>query len=265
MSEEELDIAEAFAMVDANCDGVLSRAEVIRACRANERVRELLELPRVIRQEDGTRDAFEKVFQRLDQDDSKAISLDEFFATFCRHAGAAVPHASRPAAPHASLPATPPPAAPPAAPPPAAPLAAAVAPPRFAQSPGSEGTPAPYPKPRCGGVPSGALAGALGAAAAPIERDAMYSVQGSGGGATFATPQRQPPPSRPPRQQSPSIGAAAPTAPLPAPVPTGMREHDALQLTPALGGVVVGRVPPMMTPIRSSADEPPALSVPRLR
>ena len=47
----------------AQRDGVLSRIEVIKACRADERVRELLGLPRVIRQEDGTRDAFEAVFQ----------------------------------------------------------------------------------------------------------------------------------------------------------------------------------------------------------
>ena len=71
-------MAEAFSLLDANGDGVLSRAEVIKACRASERVRTLLGLPRTIRQEDGTRDAFEAVFQRLDVDDSKSISLDEF-------------------------------------------------------------------------------------------------------------------------------------------------------------------------------------------
>ena len=60
----ELAIAEAFARIDANGDGVLSRTEVI-ACRANEDIRALLGLPKVIRQEDGTRDAFEAVFQRL--------------------------------------------------------------------------------------------------------------------------------------------------------------------------------------------------------
>ena len=72
----------AFHRIDANANGLLSRAEVIRACRHDEHVRTLLGLSRVIRQEDGTRDAFEKVFQRLDQDDSKAISLKEFVDLF---------------------------------------------------------------------------------------------------------------------------------------------------------------------------------------
>ena len=72
------DIAEAFSLIDANGDGVLSRAEVIKACRASERVRTLLGLPKNIRQEDGTRDSFEEVFQKFDADDSKSITLDEF-------------------------------------------------------------------------------------------------------------------------------------------------------------------------------------------
>ena len=71
-------VATAFSLIDANGDGVLSRAEVIKACRASERVRTLLGLPKTIRQEDGTFEAFEAVFQRLDVDDSKSISLDEF-------------------------------------------------------------------------------------------------------------------------------------------------------------------------------------------
>ena len=80
--EGTVDVEKAFRLIDANNDGELSRAEVIKACRADERVRTLLGLPRVIRQEDGTRDAFEEVFQRIDADDSKAISLDEFCRVF---------------------------------------------------------------------------------------------------------------------------------------------------------------------------------------
>lgn len=76
------DVDDAFARIDANCDGHLSRAEVIRACRVDARVRSLLGLPHRIRQEDGSRDAFEAVFQRLDADDSKAVSLREFRRVF---------------------------------------------------------------------------------------------------------------------------------------------------------------------------------------
>ena len=72
------DIKEAFRLIDKNGNGVLSRAEVIKACRASERVHTLLGLPKNIRQEDGTRDLFELVFQELDADGSKSITLDEF-------------------------------------------------------------------------------------------------------------------------------------------------------------------------------------------
>ena len=75
-------IARAFARIDRNGDGVLSRIEVIKACRDDESIRVLLGLPRVIRQEDGTRDAFERVFQHLDADSSKSISFDEFMRVF---------------------------------------------------------------------------------------------------------------------------------------------------------------------------------------
>ena len=51
---------------------------VLQACRNDERVRELLRLPRNIRQEDGSRDSFEIVFQLMDKDDSKGVDIDEF-------------------------------------------------------------------------------------------------------------------------------------------------------------------------------------------
>ena len=77
--EPELDdIAEAFSLIDADGSGDLSRAEVIKACRTNERVRMLLSLPKVIRQDDWTRDAFEAIFKDLDSDNSRSITLDEF-------------------------------------------------------------------------------------------------------------------------------------------------------------------------------------------
>lgn len=62
--------AEAFELIDRNSDKTLSRIEVIQACRNDPRVRELLQLPERIRQEDGSRDAFEDVFQKMDVDDS---------------------------------------------------------------------------------------------------------------------------------------------------------------------------------------------------
>jgi Ca2+-binding EF-hand superfamily protein len=75
---DKSEIEAVFRLIDKNGDGALSRAEVIKACRANEKVHTLLGLPKNIRQEDGTRDLFEVVFQKLDADDSKSITLDEF-------------------------------------------------------------------------------------------------------------------------------------------------------------------------------------------
>ena len=75
-------ITEAFALIDANGDGSLSRIEMIKACRSSEHVRVLLGLPRVIRQEDGTRTAFERAFQEFDADSSKSITLAEFLHVF---------------------------------------------------------------------------------------------------------------------------------------------------------------------------------------
>jgi hypothetical protein len=79
----------AFALIDANGDGALSRIEVIKALRTHTAVRALLALPARIRQEDGTRDAFEAVFQQIDADDSKEISLAEFEAFFLAPPGGA--------------------------------------------------------------------------------------------------------------------------------------------------------------------------------
>ena len=53
-----------------------------------EQIRELLQLPKEIRQEDGTRDAFEAVFQALDADSSKTIDPEEFVRFFSERAAA---------------------------------------------------------------------------------------------------------------------------------------------------------------------------------
>ncbi len=72
----------AFRLIDANGDGTLSRIEVIKAVRSMPQVRSLLALPASIRQEDGTRDAFERVYQAIDADDSKSITCAEFETYF---------------------------------------------------------------------------------------------------------------------------------------------------------------------------------------
>ena len=102
-SASELGIAEAFALMDVNGDGALSRIEVIKACRQHERIRRLLGLPRTIRQEDGSRDEFERLFQRLDSDASKAITLREMLDFFAPAGGGTPGKAPvRPSEVHAS-------------------------------------------------------------------------------------------------------------------------------------------------------------------
>ena len=66
-----------FEQLDKDKNGTLSRIEVIKSLRSNKEVQALLRLPSRIRQEDGTRDAFESVFQAIDRDDSKSISKAE--------------------------------------------------------------------------------------------------------------------------------------------------------------------------------------------
>ena len=64
--------------MDTSGNGRLSRAEMIKAARTDPKVRQLLDLPATIRQEDGSRDRFERVFQAIDRDDSKEIDYAEF-------------------------------------------------------------------------------------------------------------------------------------------------------------------------------------------
>ena len=52
---------EAFSLIDKNGDGTLTRIEVIQARALRPARRELLRLPETIRQEDGSREAFERV------------------------------------------------------------------------------------------------------------------------------------------------------------------------------------------------------------
>lgn len=69
-----------FARADRNGDGRLTRAELILQLREDQELAKALHLPR--RVGDGERDAFEAVFQRIDQDDDRSITAEEFAASF---------------------------------------------------------------------------------------------------------------------------------------------------------------------------------------
>ena len=76
---------ELFESVDRDHSGTISRIELIRALRTRPDVAALLHLPEHIRQEDGTRDAFERVFQAIDRDCSKSITFEELLAYVTEH------------------------------------------------------------------------------------------------------------------------------------------------------------------------------------
>ena len=75
-------------MIDTSGDGLLSAAEVIKAVRTNPRVAHMLGLD-YVRQEDGSRDAFERTFQEMDSDGNRKIDRSEFVAYFLGAAGKA--------------------------------------------------------------------------------------------------------------------------------------------------------------------------------
>jgi hypothetical protein len=67
-----------FRHLDKNGDGVVNVREFILGLRGNPELANLLHLPSHIHQEDGTRDVFEKVFQDMDRDGHREVSLEEF-------------------------------------------------------------------------------------------------------------------------------------------------------------------------------------------
>ena len=74
-----------FDKIDANNDGELNVREVILGLRKNEELREILRLPQHIRQEDGTRDDFEKLFSAMDSSEDRSITFNEFSFYIMKH------------------------------------------------------------------------------------------------------------------------------------------------------------------------------------
>jgi hypothetical protein len=71
-----------FCRMDVNGDGNINKRELIFALRKEPELCELLGLPSRIQQEDGSREAFERVFQEVDGDDNRELSWEEF-QDFC--------------------------------------------------------------------------------------------------------------------------------------------------------------------------------------
>ena len=83
------EIDKAFDLIDSDHDGKLTRIEVVKAIRSQKSIQTLLGLS-YVRQEDGTREKFEQVFQACDTDNSRTLERDEFQRFF--HEMKAHPH-----------------------------------------------------------------------------------------------------------------------------------------------------------------------------
>jgi hypothetical protein len=79
--EREAVLRHVFRQIDKNGDGHVTRTELIRALRADQILADMLLLPMNIRQEDGSRDEFERVFQGMDGD-LRGVHLQEFLHYF---------------------------------------------------------------------------------------------------------------------------------------------------------------------------------------
>eukprot|EP00656_Telonema_subtile_P052973 TRINITY_DN7531_c0_g1_i3.p1 TRINITY_DN7531_c0_g1~~TRINITY_DN7531_c0_g1_i3.p1 ORF type:complete len:140 (+),score=44.49 TRINITY_DN7531_c0_g1_i3:110-529(+) len=73
----EKQLKDAFELIDANQDGMITRPEMIKALRSHEGVRQVLGLSYFRQNTDG-HTAFEHKFQQMDQDNNREICWEEF-------------------------------------------------------------------------------------------------------------------------------------------------------------------------------------------
>ena len=79
-----MDLAEAFALMDKNGDGILSREDVVQTCQRHGRLRSLLGFPSHIKPADATQRSFERAFHLMDKGGSHTVDFSEFCAFFGR-------------------------------------------------------------------------------------------------------------------------------------------------------------------------------------
>jgi len=81
---QEVGLREVFDRCDQNKDGSINKRELIKILRVDQEVADFFQLPRNIRQEDGSRDSMEKLFQEMDKSGSREVTWEEFRAFFSR-------------------------------------------------------------------------------------------------------------------------------------------------------------------------------------
>jgi len=83
--EKDQRLADIFNQLDRNGDGSVNKRELIKACANSKDIADLFCLPQRIRQEDGSREEFERIFQDIDANDDREIDWAEFKAAFAAH------------------------------------------------------------------------------------------------------------------------------------------------------------------------------------
>merc|ERR1719352_1060269 len=73
---------EIFTKCDSDGDGKISKIELVKACKSDQRLAGFFGLTQTIRAENGINDQMEKIFQAIDKDDSKTITREELFKFF---------------------------------------------------------------------------------------------------------------------------------------------------------------------------------------
>ena len=87
MAAVEKRLREAFALIDLDDSGTLTRGELVRGCREKETVRTLMGLPRNLRGDEAAQSRFDKLFAKLDTDGSENVTEEEFIAYFTSSEG----------------------------------------------------------------------------------------------------------------------------------------------------------------------------------
>jgi len=75
-------LRDIFDRCDLNKDGLVNKREFIKSCRQDEEIAKFFEVPTDIRQEGGSRDRLEEVFQAIDQDGDREIRWAELLAYY---------------------------------------------------------------------------------------------------------------------------------------------------------------------------------------
>lgn len=81
-AEAERRLREIFDKVDTGKDSHINKRELIKICRADSSIADFFGLSPKIRQEDGSRDDMERLFQAIDSDSDRQLSWAEFRSFF---------------------------------------------------------------------------------------------------------------------------------------------------------------------------------------